>query len=327
MENSLGSGNQPQRSDKEKMIRGSAWMTAGSVFSRILGAIYVIPWRIWLGAAFLTANALFTKGYQIYSLFLIISTAGVPGAVSKQVARYNAMGEYKTGMRLFYHGTFAMVLMGIVSCGAMWLLSPLLAAGDARMIPVFRSLAWPLLLIPSLSLIRGFFQGYNEMAPSAISQFIEQVARILYMLVMTYAIMVAGNHSYLSAVIHSTFAAFIGAVFGLGLLVVYFLRQKPRLDALVAQSANSLQISVNEILLDVARQAIPFIIMDSTINIYYIVDQYTFNPMMKAFYLVSEDQLDRFYALFAGNANKLIMIVVSLAVAMAITVVPLLAGA
>ena len=115
MENSLGGGTQPPRSDKEKMIRGSAWMTAGSVFSRILGAIYVIPWRIWLGAAFLTANALFTKGYQIYSLFLIISTAGVPGAVSKQVARYNAMGEYKTGMRLFYHGTFAMFIMGILS--------------------------------------------------------------------------------------------------------------------------------------------------------------------------------------------------------------------
>ena len=43
MENSLGGGTQPPRSDKEKMIRGSAWMTAGSVFSRILGAIYVIP--------------------------------------------------------------------------------------------------------------------------------------------------------------------------------------------------------------------------------------------------------------------------------------------
>ena len=327
MENSLGGGTQPPRSDKEKMIRGSAWMTAGSVFSRILGAIYVIPWRIWLGAAFLTANALFTKGYQIYSLFLIISTAGVPGAVSKQVARYNAMGEYKTGMRLFYHGTIAMLLMGVLSCGAMWLLAPLLAAGDARMIPVFRSLAWPLLLIPSLSLIRGFFQGYNEMAPSAISQFVEQVARILYMLVMTYAIMVAGNHHYLDAVVHSTFAAFIGAVFGLGLLVVYFVQQKPRLDALEAQSKQALNISVNEILLDVVRQAIPFIIMDSTINIYYIIDQYTFNPMMKAFYRVSEDQLDRFYALFAGNANKLIMIIVSLAVAMAITVVPLLAGA
>ncbi len=80
----------------------------------------------------------------------------------------------------------------------------------------------------------------------------------------------------------------------------------------MAHSKQALNISVNEILVDVARQAIPFIIMDSTINIYYIVDQYTFNPMMKAFYLVSEDQLDRFYALFAGNANKLIMIIVSL---------------
>lgn len=45
------------------------------------------------------------------------------------------------------------------------------------MIPVFHSLCWPLLVIPLLSIMRGFFQGYAEMAPSAISQFIEQVAR------------------------------------------------------------------------------------------------------------------------------------------------------
>ena len=88
MENSLGGGTQPPRSDKEKMIRGSAWMTAGSVFSRILGAIYVIPWRILLGAAFLTANAFFITGYQIYCLFLIISTAGFPCAVSTQLAPF-----------------------------------------------------------------------------------------------------------------------------------------------------------------------------------------------------------------------------------------------
>ena len=90
------------------------------MFFADFGAIYVIPWRIWLGAAFLTANALFTKGYQIYSLFLIISTAGVPGAVSKQVARYNAMGEYKTGMRLFTtalcHGADG-GLSRVVPCG------------------------------------------------------------------------------------------------------------------------------------------------------------------------------------------------------------------
>ncbi len=61
----------PVRSAKEQMIRGSIWMTAGSVFSRVLGAIYVIPWMIWMGSqsAALTANALFTKGIRSMRFF------------------------------------------------------------------------------------------------------------------------------------------------------------------------------------------------------------------------------------------------------------------
>ncbi|WP_407893286.1 putative polysaccharide biosynthesis protein [Lacticaseibacillus sp. N501-2] len=321
------SAKRPKRSAQEQMLRGSAWMTAGSIFSRILGAIYIVPWRIWMGAAFLTANALFTKGYQIYSVFLIIGTAGIPSAISKQVAHYNAMNEYKTGLRLFFNGLLLMAGMGVLSCGALWFLAPLLAMHDPALTQIFRSLAWPLLLIPILSIMRGFFQGYNEMAPSAISQFIEQVARIIYMLLMTFIIMRLGSHNYVDAVSQSTFAAFVGAVFGLGLLVVYFLFQRQRFVDLAATSDDNLQISIPEILLDIVKQAVPFIILDSAINLYYIVDQYTFNPMMHLRYVVSEHRLDEIYALFAGNANKLIMIVVSLAVAMAVTALPLLAAA
>mgnify|MGYP004700462627 CR=1 FL=1 len=321
------SAQRPKRSAQEQMLRGSAWMTAGSIFSRILGAIYIVPWRIWMGAAFLTANALFTKGYQIYSVFLIIGTAGIPSAISKQVAHYNAMNEYKTGLRLFFNGLLLMAGMGVLSCGALWLLAPILAVHDPALTQIFRSLAWPLLLIPILSIMRGFFQGYNEMAPSAISQFIEQVARIIYMLLMTFIIMRLGSHNYVDAVSQSTFAAFVGAVFGLGLLAVYFLFQRQRFVELAETSDDNLQISIPEILLDIVKQAVPFIILDSAINLYYIVDQYTFNPMMHLRYVVSEHRLDEIYALFAGNANKLIMIVVSLAVAMAVTALPLLAAA
>lgn len=316
-----------ERSAKEQMLRGSAWMTAGSILSRILGAIYIVPWRIWMGAAFLTANALFTKGYQIYSVFLIISTAGIPSAISKQVAHYNALNEYKTGFKLFWNGALLMSAMGLISCGALWVLAPWLAVHDPALTQVFRSLAWPLLIIPLMSLLRGFFQGYNEMAPSAISQFIEQVARIIYMLLMTYVIMRLGNHNYVDAVSQSTFAAFVGAVFGLSLLVIYLFRQKERFAGLAAQSADQIQISVGQILIDIFKQAIPFIVLDSAINLYYIVDQYTFNPLMQQRYLVGKPRLDEIYALFAGNANKLIMIVVSLAVAMAVTALPLLAAA
>ena len=73
------------------LIKGSAWMTFGSIVSRILGAIYIIPWYAWLGSHGNVANALTAQSYNIYSLFLIISTAGIPGAIAKQVAQYNPM--------------------------------------------------------------------------------------------------------------------------------------------------------------------------------------------------------------------------------------------
>ncbi len=67
----------------------------------------------------------------------------------------------------FFNGLLLMAGMGILSFGALWFLAPILAVHDPALTQIFRSLAWPLLLIPILSILRGFFQGYNEMAPSA----------------------------------------------------------------------------------------------------------------------------------------------------------------
>ncbi len=207
-----------ETSSKEKMLKGSAWMTAGSIFSRILGAIYIIPWATWFGVNYLQANALFTKGYTVYALFLMLSTAGIPSAVGKQVAHYNSLNEYGIGRRLFKRSLGVMMFLGIISAMILWFIAPLISQGDAAVIPVYRSLAVTLLLIPVMSLTRGFFQGYFDMAPFAISQLVEQVARIVYMLAATYLITQVLHGSYQSAVVQSTFAAFIGAVGGLSLI-------------------------------------------------------------------------------------------------------------
>ncbi|WP_155286262.1 putative polysaccharide biosynthesis protein [Lacticaseibacillus zhaodongensis] len=316
-----------EKTERQKMLTGSAWMTAGSVMSRILGAVYILPWWIWMGSSAYAANALFTKGYQVYSIFIIISTAGIPGAVSKQISRYDAMGEYSTSWRLFWHGMMAVSVMGLVAAGLMWGFAPLLSAGDRNMIPVFHSLATALLIIPLLSIMRGFFQGHSEMAPSAISQFVEQLVRVGYMLVSAYMIMVVGNHNYVTAVTQSTFAAFIGAIAGILLLLAVFVRRLPWLRARNARSLNQVHVSTNQLLIDIVKQAVPFIIMDSAISWYYLIDQYTFFKGMLSLYHTNMTQLNYFYAMYAGNANKLIMIVVSLATAMAVTAIPILSRA
>ncbi|MCZ3622777.1 putative polysaccharide biosynthesis protein [Lactobacillus mulieris] len=315
------------KDSQAQLLKGSAWMTAGSILSRILGALYIIPWYAWMGKDGNLANAITAQSYNIYSLFIIVSTAGIPGAVAKQIAKYNALNEYGVSRKLFHRGLLLMIGFGIVCAGLMFGLAPILAGQDPRQIPVLKSLSYAILIIPLMSIMRGYFQGFNDMMPSALSQFIEQLARVAWMLMTAYVIMKMQDGNYLRAVTQSNLAAAIGAMFGILLLVYYYQKQKREMDDLVENSNNELQVSTNSLLLEIVQQSIPFIIIDSGINIFQLVDQYTFHPIMASFVHASFDQIESMYALFGLNANKLIMIIVSLSTAMAVTAIPLLSGA
>lgn len=318
---------QKEPTAKDKMLRGSAWMTAGSVFSRVLGAIYIIPWYTWFGKDNLAANALYTKGYTVYSVFLMISIAGIPSAVAKQVAHYNAQNEYAVGQRLYKKSLLLMLAIGFLSALLMWYLAPLLSLGEADVIPVFRSLALALILIPVMSLTRGFFQGYQDMFPSAMSQLVEQIARIIYMLAATYIIMQVMHSNYQLGVIHSTFAAFVGALGGLLILGWYYWRKHKELKQYALQSTNQLKISDRRLMADLLLQSVPFVLIGASTTLYNQLDYFTFKPTMISLSHISLKTINDLYAIFAGNDNKLIMIVVALASAMAATAVPLLSEA
>ncbi len=312
----------------QKMVRGSAWMTAGSVFSRVLGAIYIIPWVLWLGSNSTQGNALYAKGYNIYSFFLLVAIGGIPSAISKQISEYNAQNEYAVGQRLFKRGLLLTSAFGIFFGLVMWFGAGLIAAafggGDPNVIPVLRALAIALVIIPSMSLTRGFFQGYQQMAPSAISQFVEQVFRVLYMLGATYFIMRVQRGDWVDAITQSTFAAFIGAAASFLLLGWYYYRKRPELNELAAQSEHKLAIPIWQLFRDIIVQAIPFIVIDTATTVFNLLDQATFQPMMQMIYHMDVPKINALYAYFAFNANKLVMIIVSLASAIAVTVVPIL---
>ncbi len=312
---------------KEKMLRGSAWMTAGSIISRILGALYIIPWYSWFGSDKLQANALYTKGYTVYSIFLMIAISGIPSAVAKQVAHYNSKNEYGVSKRLFKTSLMALFILGAVCTLVFWLIAPFISQGDPRMVSIYRSLALALLIIPAMSLLRGYFQGFQDMAPSALSQLIEQFLRIIYMLLATYITIKVMGLPFEVGVWQSTFAAFIGAVGGTLLLVGYYLKHKKRLDELVSQSNDQLEITNKTLLKEVLYQALPFIFIACAMSMFNLVDQFTFPVIMQQAGAYSMTQINALYALFAGNANKLIMIVVALSTAMATTAIPLLSEA
>ena len=319
-----------QLTTQEKMAQGSAWMTLGNIGSRLLGAIYILPWYYWMGANGDKANALFGMGYNVYALFLMISTAGIPAAIAKQISYYNSKEEYRTSQRLFFRALQLMAGFGVITAGIMCLAAPWLATasgGGEELIPTMRSLSVALLVFPCMSVMRGYFQGNQDMKPFAISQIIEQIARVFYMLLATFIIMRVVQGDYTAAVTQSTFAAFIGVLASVLVLVYYFQKQRVRMAVLLDMSKEETEIQTKELILSTIKEAIPFIIVGSGITIFKLVDQYTFVRIMKGFTQYSNDQLLDMMAIFGSNPDKLTMVVIGLATSMASTGLPLISEA
>lgn len=323
-------GQTPVLTNQEKMVQGSAWMTASNIISRLLGAVYIIPWYAWMGAHGDEANSLFSMGYTVYSLFLMISTAGIPSAIAKQTAYYNSMNEYRTSRQLFYRALQLMALLGVVFAGVMYLCSPFLAkwsGGGTELEPTMRSLSLAVLIFPCMSVIRGYFQGNQDMVPFALSQIVEQVARVFYMLLTAFMIMKLLKGDYVDAVTQATFAAFIGMIASFVVLFIYMRKQKPMFDYLDKHSANQQDIAPRTLLEETLREAIPFIVVGSGVTVFKLVDQFTFSNFMRTFTEYSDSQLRELFGIFNANPDKLTMVVIALATSISATGLPLITEA
>jgi len=171
-----------------------------------------------------------------------------------------------------------------------------------------------------MSVIRGFFQGMNNLKPYAMSQIAEQVIRVIWMLLATFIIMKLGSGDYLAAVTQSTFAAFVGMVASFAVLL-YFLYKEGMLQK-VFETRD--KIDSKHLLMDTIKEAIPFIITGSAIQLFQILDQMTFINSMKWFTNYNNEDLVVMFSYFSANPNKITMILISVGVSIGSVGLPLL---
>ncbi|HFI0402152.1 TPA: oligosaccharide flippase family protein [Streptococcus suis] len=315
-----------QTREQEKMVRGMAWLTAGNFLSRLLGVAYVIPWYIWLGEDRAEANALFSMGYQIYANFLLISTAGLPTAIAKQVAKYNVLGKEEVSLYLVREFFKLMLVFGAVFAGLMYLSAPWLAEASGskeKLIPVMYSLVPPLFIFPAMSILRGFFQGRHDMKPYAVSQLAEQLVRVIWILAATYIIMKLGSGDYLEAVVQSTFAAFVGMIASVAILV-YTLWKQGYLGKLLHAKKQKITLDTSQLIKETIRDAIPIIILGLTIQLLQFIDQVTFIRVMERITESSNSELLELYSYMAANPNKITMMIIGISLSLGSVAIPLI---
>ncbi|WP_338750772.1 polysaccharide biosynthesis protein [Bacillus sp. FJAT-52991] len=310
-----------------KLIRGTFILTLGTFISKFLGLFYVIPFYSIIGEE---SVALYQYGYVPYTIFISIATAGVPLAVSKFIAKYNSLGEYAVGRRLFKSGLLIMSITGVIAFAVMYLFAPFFAElvvlnqdqlySLEDVTYVIRAVSFALIIVPFMSLMRGFFQGHQSMGPSAVSTVVEQIARIIFLLAGSYVVLNVLHGDVVTAVGVATFAAFVGAAFGLLVLFWYWVKRKKHMDELLEQDKGEVQVSLVEIYREIIIYAIPFVFVGIAIPLYQLIDTVTFNRAMAEIGQAKES--DVLFGILNFSTQKIVIIPVSLATAFSMSLIP-----
>ncbi|MEM5016028.1 polysaccharide biosynthesis protein [Metabacillus indicus] len=311
-----------------KLLRGTLVLTLGTYISRILGMIYIIPFYALVGK---DGGALYQIGYAQYAVFLGIATMGFPQAVSKFVSKYNSIGDYATSRKMFRVGISVMFLTGVLAFIILYFLAPVLAESSLGQreignttvddaVLVIRMVSLALIVVPIMSLIRGFFQGHQSMGPTAVSQVIEQIVRIAFLLVSAYLVLKVFDGSLVTAVGYSTFAAFVGAIGGLLVLFAYWQRRKHGLEAMRENVVPSENMPAGRMFKELFSYAGPFVFVGLAIPLYTYIDTNTFiKAMVEGGF---KETATGIFSIVTLYLPKLVMIPVSLATAFGLTLVP-----
>lgn len=313
-----------------RIVRGTLLLTAAGYLSRFLGMIYVIPFNALVGAK---GIALYAYAYIPYTILISLSTVGIPPAISKMVSKYNTLGESHIGLKVFRMSFYFMMLTGILAFLALffsaeWIAHMIISQKESHgnsvedVKQVIRMVSFALIIIPAMSSVRGFFQGNQSMGPTAVSQVIEQIVRIAFVLVAGFFIIVISHGSYVDAVSFATFAAFIGAIASSFVLYLYWQRRKVGIYQLIQRQSSKNVISNKLLLVELFSYSVPFILVGIATPLYQFIDLFTFNRSMEIAGLGDIAELS--FAAINFNGNKLIIIPVMVATGLSLTLVPAL---
>ncbi len=201
--------------NRNSVWRGAFWLSIGSFVSKLIGAIYRIFLPRVLGDY---GIGLFQMAYPLYAILLAVSVNGIPTALAKQTAEKLSRGDVDGAERL---GSWAQVMLGIIGMvlavsmetTAAWIARHLF--GEPAATWAIRALAPALAFVALEASFRGYFQGHQDMEPTAISQILEQVARVMVMFPLAYRFLPYGIDK---AAAGATLGAPVGAMIGMGFL-------------------------------------------------------------------------------------------------------------
>ena len=313
-------------------LAGAAISVLGIVICKVIGLVYVIPFYAIIGTQ---GGALYSYAYSIYNVFLNLATSGIPVAMSKVVSEYNEMKFYNTKERVFKVGLKVISILCVISFLVLFIFAPTLAnmiiggveggntTEDVAM--VIRVISTAVLVVPFLSVSKGYLQGHKIMQVSSIADILEQLARVVVILAGSFLTLKVFHLSLNTAVGVAVFGATAGA------LVAYFyvyskIRKSKDLKRNEKPIYEERKITNKDLVRKILFYAMPFVAISLLQSVYVMVDVFTVvKGLVGLGYttVISENVV----SVLQTWGSKLNMIVMSISTGIITSLIPTIASA
>ncbi|WP_432404977.1 putative polysaccharide biosynthesis protein [Wukongibacter sp. M2B1] len=234
-------------------IKGAFILGIAAIIAKILGAAFKIPLTNLVND---TGIGYYNSAYPIYGALLAISTAGIPAAIAKMVSERLASGDRYGAHRVFKVSFFVLLVIGLVTSVSLFAGAGVISSFVVKNPKAYYSmiaLSPALFFVSIMSAFRGYFQGLQDMRPTAISQIIEQFGRFSVGLYLAYKLSeLSIEKAAAGATFGATAGAFLGSIF---VTYIYFTYRRKNIEEL--RRINTVNESAGEIIKNLLLIAIP----------------------------------------------------------------------
>lgn len=255
------------KKEKNNFLMGALIIAISHILVKIIGALYKIPLDRFILQT--TGMGIYSSSYTIYNWLFVVSTAGLPVAISKLVSEARALGREKEAYEIFRVSRILLICVGLTA----FLIMLGFAVPFSKMISAESSYLTMMVMAPSLFFVavsssyRGYFQGRENMKPTAYSEVVEAVSKLLFGLLFAYLAMkltgeyYIGSAGAISGVTLSTFFSFV-------FLVIYYKKHKKD----IVMTSETDIAATGKILSKLVKLAIPVTLGVSVFTLTSLID-------------------------------------------------------
>lgn len=297
-------------------VKSTIVLTIATLLSKIIGSMFRIPLQNIAGDEVL---GIFNLVYPVYMVALYLSVAGIPIAISKLISEANANNEPQKVKKIYSTASILALSFGVLSFSIIFGFSSEIAnalGGPSTKIALI-VVALTLLVAPYMAVYRGFFQGYGDMQPTAISQVIEQLVRVLLILIVAY-ILVTMDYSNDIVAGGIMAGSVLGAIASLLYLKIKYRRSSIKVTTKEKYTVQDFSSWSKTIL----KISIPIAIGSLTMALFNFVDSFTVTYGLRSAG-VENSQISFLYGIY-GRGLTLVQITTVFATSIILPLVPLI---